>query len=107
MTPTAPATTTRLVWCPTRPRKPLTSRSKRPAAHYVTQKPSATVTYCPHHDRPPPSPTSAKPSTPPTPSTPAPHSPCATASNPTHDRTPITKLCRESWATQTIERKNV
>src|SRR5208283_1985430 len=34
----------------------------------------------------------------PTPSTPAPTSRCATASNPTDDRTTITELCQESWS---------
>ena len=53
-------------------------------------------TRCPRHGTPPPSTNSATPSTTPTPSTPAPASPCATASNPTGDRAPITEPCQFS-----------
>ena len=52
--------------------------------------------HCPRHATPPPSPNSAKPSTTPTPNTRAPTSRCATASNPTSDRTRITKPCQFS-----------
>src|SRR3974390_2793456 len=51
----------------------------------------------PRHGTPSPSTNSAASSTTPTRSTPAPASPCATASNPTDDRAPITELCQESW----------
>ena len=41
-TPTAPPTTTRPGWCPTRPKNPPTATSKRPAAHCIRPKPPAT-----------------------------------------------------------------
>jgi prepilin-type processing-associated H-X9-DG protein len=42
MTATAPPTTTRPGWCPTRPRKPPTIRSKKLGGHCIRPKPPAT-----------------------------------------------------------------
>ena len=52
-TPTAPATTTRPAWCPTRPRNPATSRSRKPGVHCIRPKHSATVNCWRHRRRPP------------------------------------------------------
>ena len=81
------------------PHRPGRLRRHHPRRRHPAHPPRPAA---PRHATPPPSTNSAKPSTTPTPSTPAPTSRCATASNPTDDRTPITELCQESWCGRAV-----